>query len=339
MCLIVVKNSDNASFSVQDFRASFTRNNDGTGIMYIDNGRIVVEKAIGALKNHIDMYYKHMHKKQFILHHRFATQGEKTELNIHPFKVLSIDDGDPYDLYFAHNGMISMQKFSLDAAKNLSDTHLFALEYLQPMMKQFPNIIENPVFQKMLHDFIGTSNKLAFLRSDGAVWIFNKSQGEEHNGCWLSNGYSIKGEHNTKNYGKSHGTASTYSDIDDYYGDFGDYDSNYGGTGYGYSQENGVWRKDAWREDWNSANSMKQKSAETMTQLSINEILEACNEYAGLPLDTLEGLFIDDPHVVYDMINLLTVGEVKVSLLNEPAEKVAEQLNQLLQGYAKKLAA
>ena len=326
MCLIVVKDKEDASFSVQDFRASFSRNSDGTGIMYVEDGRIKVEKAVGIYKNHLDMYYKHMHRKQFVLHHRMATHGEKTEMNVHPFKVTSIDDGDPFDLYFVHNGVFPGHRFDDNSDKRLSDTHMFALQYLQPLVKQYPDIINSTQFQIMLHDFIGQGNKLAFLRNDGLCLIFNKQAGDFHNGCWLSNKYSINSYNNTTYYGKKHGAWGGY----DEYEDDKDIQNNYSG----YKAEN-----DKWREDYKKANEMKAKAETTMSGLDINGIVDAINEYAGMSEEALQTLFMEEPFLVYDMINLLETKTVSDGLLNEEPVKIATQLNELLQMYTKKKAA
>lgn len=312
MCLIVVKNKAEASFSVDDFKSSIVRNNDGTGIAYVENGRVVVEKSMGTPQEQLALYYKHMNKPQFLLHHRFATQGEKTELNCHPFKVLSLDDGDPYDLYFAHNGGIQMRLFSTDHDKKLSDTHLFALEYLAPILKKAPDLLDCKPFQNMLHDLLGTYNKLAFIRNDNRMWIFNKSQGDEHNGCWLSNKNTIyEKKATTITYAREHGVKNDYTD----------YESD-----------------DWWRKNYNHANTMKNKAAHTESGMSPDDILRAITDYQGMPILSLEDLFITEPHMVYDMINMLSRGDVVAkTLLDEPTEKVAEQLWNLLQDYSKLL--
>lgn len=327
MCLIVTKPNKNASFSIADFKASQSRNSDGTGIMYVEDGRIKVEKTTGELKNHLELYYKNMHREQFVLHQRMATHGEKTELNVHPFKVLSLDDGDPYDLYFAHNGVISMNKFSKTADVKLSDTHLFAVEYLAPLMKKYPNIIEDIVFQSILHDFIGASNKLVFLRNDGNIWTFNKNAGDEHNGCWLSNKYSIaSNSHNTYNYGKKHG-VHTYNhnyESDDYYTD----------SYTNYFEENGLWR-----EEWKEANKLKEKIKDTHTGLTINDLIENIEQHVGLTSEYLEEELKTDPYLIVDMLTILSPKEVnETDVLKEEPKKVADELYELLQSYAKKAA-
>lgn len=327
MCLAVLKNKVDASFSVPDFRASWSRNSDGTGIAYVENGRIVTEKVTGyTIKPHLELYYKHMHRPQFLLHHRMATHGEKTELNVHPFKVLSIDEGDPYDLVFAHNGVISMNHFSKEADKKLSDTHLFAIEYLTPLMRKYPDIIEHSVFQIMLHDFIGSGNKLVFLRSDTRNWIFNKSAGTEQNGCWLSNSHSTASNHNTKNYGKGHGVnRDNFMNYDNY---------GYSNEHEDYVEENGVWKR-----DWIGANKIKSKAEDLLSPIDVNSLMSEIDLYAGMPEKSIEEICVHDVHLAFDMINLLSTKEVDESLLNDKASVMAAKLYELLQGYAKKKAA
>lgn len=322
MCLIVVKNKPDASFSVEDFRTSYARNSDGTGIMYVENGRVVVEKTMGTtIVEHLALYYKHMNKEQFILHHRFATQGEKAVSNCHPFQVLSIDEGDPYDLYFAHNGNIAMSKFGTDYDKKLSDTHLFSLIWLKPLMKQYPEIIDNEVFQWMLADLIGSGNKLAFLRSDGRVWIFNRTAGEEHNGCWLSNKYSIQSNKTTTHYaygyGKAHGAANAYN--------ADEYDEN-------YDYQDGSW----FRSGYNHCNIIKEKQPDLLSKLSCDEIAVAIDEYAGLPLSTIEQLVIEDTNLAYDILNMLSESSVPKNFMDNNASKIiADKVYTLLQAYSK----
>lgn len=331
MCLIVVKTKKESSFSIPDFRSSFARNSDGTGIMYVEDGRVKVEKTMGNLKDHLNLYYKHMHKEVFVLHHRMATHGDKSLENVHPFKVLSIDDGDPVDLYFAHNGIFQASKFD-STSKSLSDTHMFALEYMQPLLKANPLLIDSKPFQAMLHDFIGHNNKLAFLRNDGSTWIFNKTAGDEHNGCWLSNKYSVANSSTAKNHGKHHGAYrhndeydKNRSDVEDYYSDI-----------YGYNGYN----KEDWRPDWKNANTVKNKKSEFITQYSIEEILDNIDQYSGMTLEIYKQLCIDDVWFVYDMINLLSFEKkIDESLLEKPNDEIAHMLFELMQSYAKAKAA
>ena len=319
MCLIVVKNKTDAVFTMEEFKASQFRNSDGTGIMYVDNGRVLVNKVFSALPaDHANFFEQHMNRPTYVLHHRFATQGEKSELNVHPFKVLSKDDGDPYDLYFAHNGNIPISKFSTDRDIKLSDTHLFAVEYLAPIIKKFPSIIEDKVFQTLIHEMIGMGNKLVFLRSDNRIWIFNKSQGSEHNGCWLSNTYSIAAvpapRSNVTTFGRNHGTNT--------------HDENLSG----YDYDDGMW----WRENYNRANKLSVKAYDMLSDLSIDELLTAIQEYKDLPVSELEMLFLDSPELVVDMVNLLS-DKTDKKLIDASSNEVADKAFDLLQTFSKKV--
>lgn len=319
MCLIVVKPNADAKFTFEEHKASLTRNSDGTGIMYVKDNRIVVEKCFGDTKEQLAFFEKHKDVSQYVLHHRFATQGEKSVVNVHPFKILSIDDGDPVDLYFAHNGGFPMTRFNKDHDKKLSDTHLFAIEYLQPIMKQYPDIIDNEIFQIMLHDLIGHSNKLAFMRNDGNTWIFNKSGGDIHNGCWLSNKYSIASatpvRESSFNYGRNHGSNSYTTEDND-----------------PYDMLDGAWYK----KNYVEANKIKNRNYETISGLSIDELLTALNEYKDIGVKELEILVMDSPDLVFDMINLLNDKPVLKAILDDKADIIAYKLHALLQLFSKK---
>jgi len=51
-------------------------------------------------------------------------------------------------------------------------------------------LVNNAVMDTLGRD-IGEGNKMAFLRSDGAVLIANRKRGIEFNGMWLSNSHSL----------------------------------------------------------------------------------------------------------------------------------------------------
>lgn len=330
MCLIVVKNKADASFSVEDFKTSFGRNNDGTGIMYIEEGRIKTERVMGAYDKHLEMYYPHMNRPQFILHQRFATHGTNSIDNVHPFKVLSIDEGDPYDLYMAHNGVISPNKLAGKTTTD-SDTSLFVQEFMTPLLKLNPELLSTIPFQIMLHDFIGSFNKLAFLRNDGELWIFNERQGGEHNGCWLSNKASvIPDKVTTYNYGTQHGTHMGYnSTLYSEYNDSREYYGQYAGD------------DEAWRNHWNKHNDNKTKivAATNTTGYSADELIDYVSSVAGMTLKTIEDLVLSDPGLVKDIIEfLVTPATFETDIMEQSSDKIAEKLHDLMQDFMKKAA-
>jgi hypothetical protein len=145
-----------------------------------------------------------------------TTDGSNHLDNIHPYKVLSIDDGDSIDLYMMHNGIISecrpaisyvggksfqnsynwkgsyLDADYIDADDDTSvknggiqervqpsDTQIFINEYLKPLLKQTPELLYTQSLQKLIKGFIGTGNKLIFLDSNSKVTIINENQGTQ----------------------------------------------------------------------------------------------------------------------------------------------------------------
>lgn len=193
MCLIVVKTDDDAKFSDENFTASFNRNSDGIGMMWLEDGRVRVERLIGTLAQQKALFDRHKDKEVFAMHHRLATHGSKEKMfeNCHPFKIMDMDDGDPMDIYLMHNGVISGYKQS---DTTFSDTWNFVENHLKPILKADPELLYNDGFQIMVTDFIGGGNKLVVMSNhptEANVLIFNKDKGETVDKCWLSNTNNI----------------------------------------------------------------------------------------------------------------------------------------------------
>lgn len=184
MCLIVVKNSKDGNFAESDFKLAYNRNSDGMGIMFVRNGRLVVEKLMGNQNEQLKLYQRHKDRDAFVLHLRLKTHGEKNEANCHPFKILSIDDGDPIDLYAAHNGTIS-DAHTTD--KTMSDSWNFFTNQIAPVLKKDHTLLYNAGFQALVNSAIGGNNKLVFMDNLKNILVFNTSKGTIKENCWLSN--------------------------------------------------------------------------------------------------------------------------------------------------------
>lgn len=198
MCLILFKPDKDGSITREEVAASVKKNSDGTGIMWVEDGRVKVEKllttGVGDARNleaQVDLCMEHFNSKDMVaIHHRLSTDGKDCDDNLHPFKILSIDDGDDRDLYMMHNGMISnTSPGGNKRTAERSDTRILAEDVLTPLLRKYPTLISEDAFQRMLDDFIGAS-KLLFLDSNGEHIIINKKAGVDRNGCWLSNSHS-----------------------------------------------------------------------------------------------------------------------------------------------------
>lgn len=189
MCLIVLKKGVEALFTEHQFRKMITANEDGLGIMYRENGRVLVEKSVGGDKAKFKLWRKHKDRKYYAMHSRLRTHGEINLDNCHPYEVLNIDKGDSIDLYMMHNGVI---RNAPELDKKMSDTWNFIEAVIKPIAKANVDLLwENSAIQEMITSFIGGS-KLLFMRSDKEphVLTFNEKAGDLITGCWLSNLHS-----------------------------------------------------------------------------------------------------------------------------------------------------
>lgn len=209
MCLIVYKSGPSQHFSNKNFKSMISRNGDGLGMMYREDGRVKVVKSVGDAQEKFALFREHRDKPDWAMHSRFKTHGDIDEKNCHPYKVMDIDEGDPIDLYMMHNGVLSNAP---NVDKSLSDTWHYVEYILKPMVKSagIDILWENEHIQQMLQEHIGKTNKFLFMRSDDTeypVLILNHASGVERNGMWLSNTYSIQ-EHTVN---RGHYTGHNYS--------------------------------------------------------------------------------------------------------------------------------
>ncbi len=166
-----------------------------------------------------------------MFHLRMATHGGVSLDNVHPFPVLEKAKGDPYDLYFMHNGIIQ-----IPTPAGKSDTRVFAELYLQPTLKLAPELLFEGAYQDMVESLIGTS-KLLFLDSNGRV--VRLGSWAEKDGCYVSNTHSFQGTY-SKTYQSNNSRAANtarsmtsptgrnYSPVTGEFEGYGDGDDEYG---------------------------------------------------------------------------------------------------------------
>ena len=176
-------------------RNCWDANNDGVGIMYSDNGKIIVNREMHSFNEFMKL------KKQadklntnIVIHFRIATSGGVNEHNCHPFRVNN-------NLYFCHNGILDI-KVPLDS--KINDTQIFNNAF----MKGLPtNFVKDNTIMSLLEYSIGNRNKFVFLDNEGQFYILNESAGKWDNGAWFSNdSYKDSPYRNyktTKKWGKS----------------------------------------------------------------------------------------------------------------------------------------
>jgi len=162
-------------------------NPDGWGIMFADEGRVKTFRGM-ALGEFWQAYYGIESDREITIHFRIKTHGERNVENTHPFKVLSLEE-DGEDIYVMHNGVIRIN--DTDNTK-MSDTWHWVNKVLRPIIRRAPDILDEPVLQKMLEADLSGS-KIVILRGNGQKIYLNKTLGtnDAESGCWFSNSNSL----------------------------------------------------------------------------------------------------------------------------------------------------
>jgi predicted glutamine amidotransferase len=157
---------------------AFAHNSDGAGYAYVKDGEIIIEKGFFNVGELLESYASMPENAPHLLHFRLATAGKENAENCHPFKV---SDGIAY----IHNGIIHDAR----TCANYSDTYYFNEDYLKPLLAKRYALLKEPAFIKLLEEFIGKFNKLAFLNREGQIILVNEEAGhwDDDEQIWYSN--------------------------------------------------------------------------------------------------------------------------------------------------------
>ena len=175
MCVAIYKPAD-ARLDPDDLWNCWMDNHDGMGVAIAMGKELITYKEMKDFPYFRDLLEKY-EKHDMIVHFRIATHGVVDETNCHPFLISDT-------VAMIHNGVLSGMD---DDDFIRSDTKVFAEDYLAPIMKDFPGILENQAFLSMITQIAGSWNRIAFLTADGRYAIINEDDGEWINGCWFSN--------------------------------------------------------------------------------------------------------------------------------------------------------
>jgi hypothetical protein len=218
MC-IAIYTPKKAALKKEILKNCWLNNNDGAGILYIEDGVLKVYKEMNNFDTFFKNYTKIRNKNRgtsMVLHFRISTHGKVNETNCHPFLVNE-------SLGFVHNGMIDVMPRNVD----FSDTYMFNELVLKKLPQDFTN---NDAIMSMMHSYIGYS-KLIFLDDKDDVTIVGEEKGEWVDGCWFSN------------------TTYKYSNYIDYGGK-----KVYKGYGHGWQDD---WEDEAWPAKKSTAKTAK----------------------------------------------------------------------------------
>jgi len=191
MCIIVAKEKGVKLPSKSVLQECFKNNNDGAGLMYVQDNKVVIDKGYMNFKD----FYKRIKKlqkrfnsnltdKAIVMHFRIGTSGENDKKTTHPFPISNNaeDLRKTYiktDLGMAHNGIISNYVYGED----LSDTQNFVKDFVSVFKSLNKKFFLNESVMKLIEK--EANSKLCFLDSNENIYYLGDFK--EENGVKYSN--------------------------------------------------------------------------------------------------------------------------------------------------------
>lgn len=172
MCIIAAKAAGVPMPNRDTIRMMWDGNRDGAGIMYVEKGRVQIEKGF--------MKYKSFAKKldelerrldltatPVVMHFRITTHGGTKPENCHPFPITDSIGAlqklrANVDMGVAHNGIID-----ITPRKGISDTMEYIASQLAPLKRALPKFYTNKDALLLIKNAIGS--KMAFLTKEGKL--------------------------------------------------------------------------------------------------------------------------------------------------------------------------
>lgn len=194
MCLIIAPGKDGkpALLPRDVFDYTYSRNNDGYGAMWIEDGRVQHFKSTSL---EADEIYDAMQARvdsnpETIFHMRLRTHGKIIPGLAHPFRILN-KSRHGKDLFFMHNGVLSTYGNRLTYGQ--SDTTVFKDKILVPLLTRDPDALDDPEVWESLNK-LTTGSRLVFMDSEGKTYFTSPSSWNERYGLHLSNTYMVPPE-------------------------------------------------------------------------------------------------------------------------------------------------
>ena len=236
MCIIIAKNKIGRIPTESELRNSFEYNGDGAGFMYVDHGKVIIDKGYMNIDSFLKHYrsllvkYNDFKNKCLVIHCRIGTSGKNDKGNTHPYpitdnvKALKSRHLFRENIGIAHNGIIH----GYGTATGLNDTQEYISKYLYPLYYHYRDFYKN---KDMLYQIkLATSSKFVILDKTDTLYFIGDFT--EDKGLYFSNNsykswqerYSNYSYNYNYNYG--YGKYNKY-DYEDNYDDYDDTDDSW----------------------------------------------------------------------------------------------------------------
>lgn len=173
MCIIAAKPAGIPMPNRDTIRTMWDGNSDGAGLMYIENGRVHIEKGFMKYKKFakaLDRLERKLDLTQtpVVMHFRITTHGGTKPENTHPFPITdsisALKKLDSHtDIGVAHNGIIHIVPRA-----GISDTMEYIASQLAPLKRALPRFYENKNAMQLVKNAI--ESKMAFLTKEGKIY-------------------------------------------------------------------------------------------------------------------------------------------------------------------------
>lgn len=221
MCLIFTNPAGSTPLSDELIRDVYSRNKDGYGVMFVENGVLYTSKATGTEEDAVAFYNKFSALNvDTVFHFRYKTHGAISDDQSHPYVITAKEDSNDA-ITLMHNGVLKTGN-TKDISK--SDTWHFINDYLRPISLTHPDVLFDDAFCDMLGELIG-NNRFVLMDNTGKTKIVNEDQGIEWEGRWFSNTYAWS----AVKFGAAKAPVTTTYPVGTYRGDsyYGGYNSYY----------------------------------------------------------------------------------------------------------------
>lgn len=177
MCVIVAKQREDRLPTPKELVQCFNTNPDGAGFMYLDNGKVVIDKGYMKFNDFYGRYkslckkYNNFKDLPLVIHFRIGTSGGNVAKNTHPYPI-SNNIKDLHNLHLkcdvgvAHNGIISDYSPEGD---DYNDTAEYIMSWMYNVTKFDKKFYARRYYRDMIRQM--TYSRFAFLDKDGDIYL------------------------------------------------------------------------------------------------------------------------------------------------------------------------